>query len=44
MPLVPSFDGSLHYDIVDQVAPWHAPREAILFHHGIGASAALWTG
>lgn len=36
--------GSLHYDVVDQVAPWREARAPILFHHGIGASAALWAG
>jgi pimeloyl-ACP methyl ester carboxylesterase len=44
MPLATTRQGSLHYEIVDQVAPARAPREAILFHHGIGASAAIWAG
>ncbi|MPZ34851.1 MAG: alpha/beta fold hydrolase [Rhodospirillales bacterium] len=44
MPLATTRQGSLHYEIVDSVAPWRAPREAILFHHGIGASAAIWAG
>lgn len=44
MPLATTPQGSLHYEIVDQVASSRAPREAILFHHGIGASAAIWTG
>jgi pimeloyl-ACP methyl ester carboxylesterase len=44
MPIAATAEGGLHYDIVDQVAPWHPRREAILFHHGIGASAAIWTG
>jgi pimeloyl-ACP methyl ester carboxylesterase len=44
MPLATTRQGSLHYEIVDQVAPVRAPREAILFHHGIGASAAIWAG
>src|SRR5689334_21146152 len=44
MPLVPTAHGSLHYDVVDQTAPWQRPRDVILFHHGIGASAAIWTG
>jgi pimeloyl-ACP methyl ester carboxylesterase len=42
MPLATTRQGSLHYEIVDQVAPARVPREAILFHHGIGASAGLW--
>ena len=44
MPLASTRHGSLHYEVVDQVAPWREPRPAILFHHGIGASAALWAG
>lgn len=44
MPLATTRQGSLHYEIVDQVVSSRAPREAILFHHGIGASAAIWTG
>jgi len=44
MPLATTGQGSLFYEIVDQVAPWGERREAILFHHGIGASAAIWTG
>jgi pimeloyl-ACP methyl ester carboxylesterase len=42
MPLATTRQGSLHYEIVDQVAPSRAPREAVLFHHGIGASAGIW--
>jgi pimeloyl-ACP methyl ester carboxylesterase len=44
MPLASTRQGSLHYEIVDQGTPAPAPREAILFHHGIGASAAIWAG
>lgn len=36
--------GSLHYDVVDQTAPWRATGEAILFHHGIGSCAEIWRG
>ena len=44
MPLATTNHGTLHYEVVDQVAPWHQDREAILFHHGIGASAGIWAG
>jgi pimeloyl-ACP methyl ester carboxylesterase len=44
MPFAPTGRGDLHYEIVDQAAPWHRRREAILFHHGIGASAGIWAG
>jgi pimeloyl-ACP methyl ester carboxylesterase len=36
--------GSLYYDLIDQVVGWQTPGQAILFHHGIGASGALWAG
>jgi pimeloyl-ACP methyl ester carboxylesterase len=44
MPLATTQQGSLHYEIVDQVASGREPRDAILFHHGIGASAGIWRG
>ena len=44
MPLATTRQGSLHYEIVDQVASGREPREAILFHHGIGATAGIWAG
>src|SRR5262245_4032968 len=44
MPLATTSHGNLHYEVVDQVVPWRQPRDAILFHHGIGASAEIWTG
>jgi pimeloyl-ACP methyl ester carboxylesterase len=44
MPLATTQQGSLHYEIVDQVASGREPRDAILFHHGIGASAGIWMG
>jgi pimeloyl-ACP methyl ester carboxylesterase len=42
MPLAATKQGGVHYEIVDRVASSRAPREAILFHHGIGASAGIW--
>lgn len=44
MPFAAAGHGNLHFDVVDQVVPWHEPRDAILFHHGIGASAGIWAG
>jgi pimeloyl-ACP methyl ester carboxylesterase len=44
MPLATTQQGSLHYEIVDQVTSGREPRDAILFHHGIGASAGIWMG
>ena len=44
MPLAATPHGTLHYDVVDLVAPWQQRRLPILFHHGIGASAGIWTG
>jgi pimeloyl-ACP methyl ester carboxylesterase len=44
MALVQTIDGALHYDVVQQTAPWLERGLPILFHHGIGSSAALWRG
>src|SRR5207237_931201 len=44
MSLVKTKHGSLYYGVVDQVAPCKRKHEAILFHHGIGSSAGIWTG
>ena len=44
MSLAETVHGALHYDVVDQVAPWQTESDPILFHHGIGASAGLWAG
>jgi pimeloyl-ACP methyl ester carboxylesterase len=44
MPLATTKHGTLHYDVIDQVAPWREQRKAILFHHGIGACAEIWAG
>jgi len=44
MPLATTKHGTLYYDVIDQVAPWHEQRKAILFHHGIGACAEIWAG
>lgn len=44
MPFAATAHGTLHYDILDQVAPWREARLPILFHHGIGASAGIWAG
>jgi len=44
MPLATTRHGTLHYEVVDQAAPWNRDRKPILFHHGIGASAEIWLG
>jgi len=44
MPLAQTAHGALHYEMLDQPSTWHKSGLPILFHHGIGSSAALWTG
>src|SRR5882672_5419233 len=44
MALARTAHGALHYDLLDQVVPWQAGGDPILFHHGIGGSAELWAG
>jgi pimeloyl-ACP methyl ester carboxylesterase len=43
MALVETAHGALYYEVIDRVAPWEQERDPILFHHGIGASAGIWT-
>jgi pimeloyl-ACP methyl ester carboxylesterase len=43
MPLASTSHGALYYEVIDRVAPWEQKRDPILFHHGIGASAGIWT-
>jgi len=33
---------TLHYDVVDQVAPWRRAKRGDLFHHGSALSAGIW--
>lgn len=41
MPVTPT---GLHYDVTDLRAPWAAARAPIVMHHGIGTTAAIWSG
>jgi pimeloyl-ACP methyl ester carboxylesterase len=43
MPYVDAADGKLYYEVVDLLAPWETKSETIIFHHGIGANAGIWT-
>lgn len=44
MPFAQTPQGPLHYETLDHTVAWHTPGLPILFHHGIGSSAALWRG
>ncbi len=44
MALAATRHGPLHYETVDRVLPWRRPAQPVLFHHGIGASAGIWSG
>jgi pimeloyl-ACP methyl ester carboxylesterase len=44
MPFATTRQGDLHYEVIDWVVSGRASRDAILFHHGIGASAGIWAG
>ena len=43
MAFVETAHGALYYEVIDRVAPREQRREPILFHHGIGASAGIWS-
>jgi pimeloyl-ACP methyl ester carboxylesterase len=42
MPYAVTPAGKIHYEVIDQVAPWTRTSETIIFHHGIGASPGIW--
>jgi len=44
MAFAQTAQGALHYEVVEQTAPWQARGLPILFHHGIGSSSMLWRG
>lgn len=44
MPSVTVPGWTLHYDVTDLVPPWRGQPETIVFHHGLGGSAATWAG
>jgi pimeloyl-ACP methyl ester carboxylesterase len=35
-------DCTLHYEVLDATVPWLEQPETIVFHHGLGASSAIW--
>lgn len=43
MALAETRHGAIYFETIDRVAPWEPKRTPILFHHGIGASAGIWT-
>lgn len=44
MTYVETADGTIHYEVLEHTAPWVREPEAVVFHHGIGASAGVWAG
>lgn len=44
MALAATAHGALHFEILDQTAPWQKRGAPILFHHGIGSRSELWRG
>jgi pimeloyl-ACP methyl ester carboxylesterase len=42
MPEVHVQDCGIHYDIADLTPPWLKAREAVLFHHGLGATSGVF--
>ena len=44
MPELDTGAHRLHYQIIDQTAPWIEAPETILFHHGVGANWRCWLG
>ena len=43
MPIIDRSDATLWYEVIDLVPPWVTNAEAILFHHGLGITADIWS-
>jgi len=44
MPRLEHAGGTLHYEVTDLAPPWVGTPETILFHHGVGTDAGIWSG
>ena len=44
MPKLDTGAHRLHYEVIEQTAPWIEAPETILFHHGVGANWRCWRG
>jgi len=42
MPTTVSHGCTLHYEVIDLVAPWVEHPETILFNHGLGSGSGAW--
>ena len=43
MPRLKSDASPIHYEIADLTPPWIEAPETILFHHGVGTTAEIWS-
>ncbi|MGD9535686.1 MAG: alpha/beta fold hydrolase [Alphaproteobacteria bacterium] len=44
MPMLERSEGALWYEVIDIAPPWVAPRETILFLHGLAIDSGIWAG
>lgn len=44
MTMLDTAHGQLYYEVIDITPPWVEAPETILFHHGIGTNANIWSG
>jgi pimeloyl-ACP methyl ester carboxylesterase len=42
MPVLSSGGQRLHFELIDNPAPWGTDPYTILFHHGIGTDSGIW--
>jgi len=43
MPTVERAGATLHYEVIDIVAPWIEPAPTLLFHHGVSTTSGIWS-
>ncbi len=43
MAMLETADGALYYEVIDLTPPWLTAPATMLFHHGVGTNAEVWS-
>ena len=43
MAMLETADGALYYEVIDLTPPWLTAPATMLFHHGVGTNADIWS-
>ncbi len=43
MAMLETADGALYYEVIDLTPPWRTQPATVIFHHGVGTNADIWS-